>query len=132
MRRSPSIIPDAAKRDSYLDRKLGPHLDWIEIAGMAVAVLSLIEIGRQRPEGILITGKGDFYENRQLIAQLMLKYQVPTMCPYRDYVEAGALMAYAVDLAELLRRMARDVQQILTGGGRRHPNLSAHQIRASD
>jgi putative ABC transport system substrate-binding protein len=37
------------------------------------------------------------------------------MYPYRDYVEAGGLMAYAVDLAELLRRMADDVHQILKG-----------------
>jgi ABC-type uncharacterized transport system substrate-binding protein len=37
------------------------------------------------------------------------------MCPYRDYVEDGALMAFAVDLAELLRRMADDVHQILKG-----------------
>jgi len=37
------------------------------------------------------------------------------MCPYRDYVEAGGLMAYTVDLAELLRHMAREVQQILRG-----------------
>jgi hypothetical protein len=44
MRRSPSIIPDAAKRDSYLDRKLGPHLGWIEIAGITLAVLSLMGV----------------------------------------------------------------------------------------
>jgi hypothetical protein len=31
--------------------------------------------------------------------------RLPAICPYRDYVEAGGLMAYAVDLAELLRRM---------------------------
>ena len=37
------------------------------------------------------------------------------MCPYRDYVDAGGLMAYTVDLAELLRRMADDVNQILKG-----------------
>ena len=37
------------------------------------------------------------------------------MCPYRDYVEAGGLMAYAVDLAELLRRMADDVHKVLKG-----------------
>jgi putative ABC transport system substrate-binding protein len=37
------------------------------------------------------------------------------MCPYRDYVDAGGLMAYTVDLAELLRRMAGDVHQILNG-----------------
>ncbi len=37
------------------------------------------------------------------------------MCPYRDYVDAGGLMAYTVDLAELLRRMANDEHQILNG-----------------
>ena len=37
------------------------------------------------------------------------------MCPYRDYVEAGGLMAYAVDLAELLRHMAGQVDQLLKG-----------------
>ena len=37
------------------------------------------------------------------------------MCPYRDYVEAGALMAYTVDLAELLRQLTGDVHQILHG-----------------
>jgi putative ABC transport system substrate-binding protein len=37
------------------------------------------------------------------------------MCPYRDYVEAGGLMAYAVDLAELLKHMAGEVHQILKG-----------------
>jgi putative ABC transport system substrate-binding protein len=73
------------------------------------------EMAAQRPDAILNTGEGDLYANRQLIAELALKYRMPTMCPYRDYVDAGGLMAYTVDLAELLRRLARDVQQILTG-----------------
>src|SRR5436305_8251893 len=58
---------------------------------------------------------GDLYAHRQLIATLAEKKRLPMMCPYRDYVEAGALMGYAVDLAELLRRMADDVHQILKG-----------------
>jgi putative ABC transport system substrate-binding protein len=74
------------------------------------------EMAGQRPDSILITGEGDLYANRQLIAELAQKYRMPTMCPYRDYVDAGGLIAYTVDLAELLRRMARDVQQILKGG----------------
>jgi putative ABC transport system substrate-binding protein len=73
------------------------------------------EMAGQRPDAVLITGEGDLYANRQLIAELAQKYRMPTMCPYRDYVDAGGLMAYTVDLAELLRRMARDVQQILDG-----------------
>ena len=44
-----------------------------------------------------------------------MKHRLPVMCPYRDYVEAGALMGYAVDLAELLKHMADEVRQILKG-----------------
>jgi putative ABC transport system substrate-binding protein len=72
-------------------------------------------IEQQRPDAVLVSGEGDLYANRQLIAELAEKNRLPVMCPYRDYVEAGGLMAYAVDLAELLRRMADDVHQILKG-----------------
>jgi putative tryptophan/tyrosine transport system substrate-binding protein len=70
---------------------------------------------QQRPDAMLVSGEGDLYANRVLIAKLAEKTRLPTICPYRDYVEAGALMAYAVDLAELLRRMANNVHQILKG-----------------
>jgi putative tryptophan/tyrosine transport system substrate-binding protein len=70
---------------------------------------------QQRPDAVLASGEGDLYAHRHLIAELAEKKRLPTMCPYRDYVEAGALMGYAVDLAELLRRMADDVHQILKG-----------------
>src|SRR2546428_1515742 len=73
------------------------------------------EIEQQRPDAVLVSGEGDLYAHRQLIAELAEKNRLPAMCPYRDYVEAGGLMAYAVDLAGLLRRMADDVHQILKG-----------------
>jgi putative ABC transport system substrate-binding protein len=73
------------------------------------------EIEQQRPDAVLVSGEGDLYAHRELIAALAGKYRLPAMYPYRDYVEAGGLMAYAVDLAELLRRMADDVHQILKG-----------------
>ena len=70
---------------------------------------------QQRPDAVLVSREGDLYANRQLIAELAEKNRLPVMCPYRDYVEAGGLMAYAVDLAELLKRMADNVHQILKG-----------------
>ena len=70
---------------------------------------------QERPDAVLVSGEGDLYAHRQLIAELAEKKRLPTICPYRDHVEAGALMGYAVDLAELLRRMADDVHQILKG-----------------
>ena len=72
-------------------------------------------IEQQHPDAVLVSGEGDLYAHRQLIAELAGKHRLPAMYPYRDYVEAGGLMAYAVDLAELLRRMADDVHQILKG-----------------
>lgn len=72
-------------------------------------------MGQQRPDAVLVSGEGDLYAHRRLIAELAGKNRLPTMCPYRDYVDAGGLMAYTVDLAELLRRLAGDVHQILKG-----------------
>ena len=72
-------------------------------------------MAEQRPDAVLVSGEGDLYAHRQLIVELAVKNRLPVMCPYRDYVEAGALMAYAVDLSELFRRLADNVHQILKG-----------------
>jgi putative ABC transport system substrate-binding protein len=72
-------------------------------------------MSRERPDAVLVSGEGDLYAHRKLIAELARKHRFPAMCPYRDFVEAGGLLAYAVDLAELLRRMADDVHQVLKG-----------------
>jgi putative ABC transport system substrate-binding protein len=72
-------------------------------------------MAQQRPDAVLVSGEGDLYAHRRLIVELAEKKRLPTMCPYRDHVEAGGLMAYAVDLAELLTRMADNVHQILKG-----------------
>jgi putative ABC transport system substrate-binding protein len=72
-------------------------------------------MAEQRPDAVLVSGEGDLYANRNLIVELAEKYRLATMCPYRDYVDAGGLMAYTVDLAELLRHMAGEVHEILNG-----------------
>src|SRR5262249_61595218 len=69
----------------------------------------------QRRAGVWGAGEGALSANRRLIAELAVKKGLPTICPYRDYVEAGALMGYALDLSELFKRMADDVHKILKG-----------------
>jgi len=70
---------------------------------------------QQRPDAVLVSGEGDLYAHRHLTGEIAERKRLRMMCPYRDYVGAGALMGYAVDLVELLRRMADDVDQILKG-----------------
>ena len=107
---SEQVLRDASDR-------LGISLVWMfpEKGTPAEVERVFAAMERQRPDAVLVSGEGDLYAHRQLVAELAEKNRLPAMCPYRDYVEAGGLMAYAVDLAELLRRMADDVHQILKG-----------------
>jgi putative tryptophan/tyrosine transport system substrate-binding protein len=76
---------------------------------------SFANMAQQQLDAAVVGGEGNFLAQRALIVELAEKYRLPLMCPYRDYVELGGLMAYAPDLGELARRMADDVHQILTG-----------------
>jgi putative tryptophan/tyrosine transport system substrate-binding protein len=46
---------------------------------------------------------------------LAATHRVPAMHPYREWAEIGGLMAYATDLADMWRRIAGYVHQILNG-----------------
>jgi putative tryptophan/tyrosine transport system substrate-binding protein len=73
------------------------------------------EIAEERPDAIIVHDIGDLIPYRQLIIELVEKGRLPAMYGYREYVEAGGLMAYGADLGEAGRRMADDVHQILNG-----------------
>ena len=73
------------------------------------------EIAPERPDAIIVSDIGDLVPYRQLIVELAEKSRLPAIYGYREYVEAGGLMAYGIDLGELGRRMADDVHEILNG-----------------
>ena len=50
-----------------------------------------------------------------MIIELAEKGRLPAIYPYREYVEAGGLMSYGVDLRELGGRAAAMVDRILKG-----------------
>jgi putative ABC transport system substrate-binding protein len=68
-----------------------------------------------RPDAIVVSATGELLPYRQLIVELVEKSGLPAMYAWREYVEAGGLMAYASDVGELSRRMAEDVHEILNG-----------------
>jgi putative tryptophan/tyrosine transport system substrate-binding protein len=73
------------------------------------------DIARERADAIMVHARGELLRSRQLIVELVEKSRLPAMYPWREYVEAGGLMAYASDFRELGRRMADDVHEILNG-----------------
>jgi putative ABC transport system substrate-binding protein len=73
------------------------------------------EIVPDRPDAIIVHDIGDLVPYRQLIIDLVEKSRMPAMYGYREFVEAGGLMAYEADLGEAGRRLADDLHQILNG-----------------
>jgi putative ABC transport system substrate-binding protein len=53
--------------------------------------------------------------NRSQIAELALRHRLPTMFLFHRNVEAGGLMSYGTDLADLQRRSVEYVDRILRG-----------------
>ena len=73
------------------------------------------EIVQQQSDAFLVNSNSLLFPYRQLIVGLAEKNRLPALYPWREYVEAGGLMAYASDNRELWRRMADDVHEILDG-----------------
>jgi len=56
-----------------------------------------------------------FIGERRRLADLATRHRLPAMISFREYVEAGGLMSYRRDLAELFRRSATYVDKRLKG-----------------
>ena len=72
-------------------------------------------MARERAEALLVSNDSTFLVHRARIAELALKRRLPTMCSYREFVESGSLMAYAVNMSDFIGRAAVYVDRILKG-----------------
>jgi len=73
------------------------------------------EFAQQQSDTVIVNSNSLLFRYRQLIVELAEKSRLPALYPWREYVEAGGLMAYEVDPRELFRRMADDAHEILDG-----------------
>jgi putative ABC transport system substrate-binding protein len=68
-----------------------------------------------RAGGVLVATSSMFLGHRRQLADLALKHRLPTMFAFREYAEAGGLMAYGPNYTELFQRAAGYVDKILRG-----------------
>jgi putative tryptophan/tyrosine transport system substrate-binding protein len=72
-------------------------------------------LAQEGADGLLVNDESENARYRRLIFELAAKGRLPTIYPFRQYVEAGGLMAYGIDVSEGARRVADIVDQILKG-----------------
>jgi putative ABC transport system substrate-binding protein len=70
---------------------------------------------RQRAGGLLVPGDPLTANRFKMIADLALKYRLPTAADGKDFVQDGGLLSLGPDIVDLYRRAATHVDKILKG-----------------
>jgi putative ABC transport system substrate-binding protein len=96
-------------------RTLRIRLQPVEARGPEEFDNAFAAMARERAEALLVTGSSTFLAHRSRLAELAVKRRLPTMHSFRENVEAGGLMAYAVNMADFVGSAAVYVDKILKG-----------------
>jgi putative ABC transport system substrate-binding protein len=70
---------------------------------------------QDRADAFMVSDEPEHVTYRATIVELAAKGRMPTIYPFRDFVEVGGLMAYSTDQADILRRVANLIDKILRG-----------------
>jgi len=73
------------------------------------------KVARSPNVGLITTAAAAVSAHRDLIVKLAARYRLPTIYPYRTYVDRGGLISYGSDLIAISRLAAAYVDRILKG-----------------
>ena len=106
---------DMLKEAEVAARALGVRLQFVEARGPEDFDRAFSDMTRARAGALTVLGSAMFFSERRRLVDLAAKNRLPAVYPWREFVDAGGLMAYGPDLADLFRRAATYVDKILKG-----------------
>jgi len=111
---TPSHRP-ALKAVEDMSRALGLRLQTLAVRSTSEFDGTFSVIVQERAGAVLVLSTPLFMGGAQRLAELGLTHKLPTMFGPREHVEAGGLLSYSPDRADLYRRAAAYVHKILKG-----------------
>ena len=96
-------------------RALGVRLQFVEARGPADIDRAFSDMTRPRADALTVLGSNMFLNERRRLVDLAAKHRLPAAYTVREYVDAGGLMAYGPNFADMFRRAATYVDKILKG-----------------
>jgi putative ABC transport system substrate-binding protein len=106
---------DMLKGAEVAARALGVRLQFVEARGPADFDRAFSEMTRARADALTVLSSSMLFNERRRLVDLAVKNRLPAVYPYREAVDAGGLMAYGANVADLWRRAATYVDRILKG-----------------
>jgi putative ABC transport system substrate-binding protein len=106
-----------------------PQLHWTELAAQALGMqlhvvdvrapsefeAAFVSMTRERAGALIVLADTMFLSQRRQIADLASQHRLPAPFNWREYAEAGGLIAYGPRLADQCRRVAEFADKILKG-----------------
>jgi putative ABC transport system substrate-binding protein len=111
---TPSHRP-ALKAVEDMSRALGLRLQTLAVRSTSEFDGTFSVIVQERAGAVLVLSTPLFMGGAKRLAELGLTHKLPTMFGPREHVEAGGLLSYSPDRADLYRRAAAYVDKILKG-----------------
>jgi putative tryptophan/tyrosine transport system substrate-binding protein len=106
---------DNLKETETVARFLRVAVQSLEVKGPDDFEAAFEAAAKKRAQALLVEGGGFFAAHQTRILELAAKSRLPAMYPNTRYVEAGGLMTYGEDRAEMFRRAAEIVDKVLKG-----------------
>ena len=118
--RQPGAVGERTERDmlkaaEVAARALGVRLQFVEARAPANFDRVFSNISTARADAVTMLGSAMFFSERRRFVDLAAKNRLPVVYPQREFVEAGGLMSYGPDIADLFRRAATYTDKILKG-----------------
>ena len=98
-----------------MGRALGLRVQALAVRSTTEFDSAFSAIVRERAGAVLVLSTPLFIAGAKRLAELALTHKLPTMFGPREHVEAGGLLSYSPDRADLYRRTATYVDKILKG-----------------
>jgi putative ABC transport system substrate-binding protein len=118
--RHPGFVSERADKDilkatDAAARALGVRLQVVEARGPADIDKAFADMTRARAGALAVTGSPMFTTERRRLVDLAAKNRLPAVYESREDVDAGGLMSYGPNRADMFRRAATYVDKILKG-----------------
>jgi len=106
---------DMLKAAEVAARALGVRLQFVEARGPENFERAFSEMTRAPAGALTVLPSNMFISERRRLVDLAAKNRLPAVYPWREFVDAGGLMSYGLNVADLFRRAATYVDKILKG-----------------
>lgn len=110
------VLRRAGYQDAHLEsaaRRLNIVLEAVDVRTIDDLDSAFSALARHRVGAVIV--RGSLYVQRQRIAALALQHRLPAIHTLKEYAEAGLLVSYGANLADLYRRAASFVDRIAKG-----------------